>query len=175
MGEDQKKKLGNHHNNARATKLRANIVPGSVLILLAGHFKGQRVVFLNQLPPAPCAPVIRDRYFHHCRCLLRQGAEGGQRRLLQEAQGREEEERRALLRGKGEGEDPFRRVPKGNPEAGRRQARRRHRQGRPAQGIPLIEVLPQERRQAPPNDLLSVGALKESVVVDSSRKLLSKT
>merc|ERR1712171_25073 len=47
--EDVKKKLGNHHNTTKQTKLRKNIVPGSVLILLAGHFKGQRVVFLKQL------------------------------------------------------------------------------------------------------------------------------
>merc|ERR1712072_873609 len=45
--EDVKKKLGNHHNTTKLTKLRKNIVPGSVLILLAGHFKGQRVVFLK--------------------------------------------------------------------------------------------------------------------------------
>merc|ERR1711968_144239 len=48
--EDVKKKLGNHHNTTKITKLRKNIVPGTVLILLAGRFKGSRVVFLKQLP-----------------------------------------------------------------------------------------------------------------------------
>merc|ERR1711988_491489 len=47
--EDVKFKLGNHHNTTKKTKLRSSIKPGTVLILLAGHFKGQRVVFLKQL------------------------------------------------------------------------------------------------------------------------------
>merc|ERR1711981_213598 len=47
--EDVKTKLRNHHNTSKQTKLRGSITPGTVLILLAGHFKGCRVVFLKQL------------------------------------------------------------------------------------------------------------------------------
>ena len=39
FSQDVKGKLGNHHNTTKLTKLRKSIVPGSVLILLAGHFK----------------------------------------------------------------------------------------------------------------------------------------
>merc|ERR1712057_97449 len=47
--EDVKGKLGNFHNTSKPTKLRKSIQAGSVVIMLAGHFKGCRVVVLKQL------------------------------------------------------------------------------------------------------------------------------
>lgn len=46
--EDQPHKLRNHKVH-RPTRLRKSITPGTVLILLAGRFRGRKVVFLRKL------------------------------------------------------------------------------------------------------------------------------
>jgi len=48
--EDAPKPLHKKKAKAGGQKLRASLVPGAVLILLVGRFKGKRVVFLKQLP-----------------------------------------------------------------------------------------------------------------------------
>merc|ERR1712196_592679 len=47
--QDFKGKLGNFHNTSKQTQLRKSIHAGTVVIMLAGHFKGCRAVVLKQL------------------------------------------------------------------------------------------------------------------------------
>jgi large subunit ribosomal protein L6e len=47
--EDVTRPMPSRHTAQKTASLRSSITPGTVLILLAGRFKGARVVFLKQL------------------------------------------------------------------------------------------------------------------------------